>query len=59
MSKIDLNRLRIEIRKMNRTNALYRVLRDELLILGHWKYKSRGNPAKGYKAMKGTINNEQ
>lgn len=52
MSKIDLDQLRLEIRKLHRTHALYRVLRDELKALGFWRYHKRGNPAKGYKIMR-------
>ena len=49
MSKIDLEQLRIEIRRLHRTHALYRLLRDELSALGFWRAKPRGNPALGYK----------
>lgn len=52
MTKIDLTQLRKEIGNMNRTHALYRVLRDELKERGFWKYRRRGNPAKGYQVMK-------
>lgn len=43
MTKIDLNQLRIEIRKLDRHHALYRVLREELSKLSHWKQKPRGS----------------
>jgi len=52
MSKIDLEQLRKEIRTMNRTNELYRLLRDELQSRGYWRYRKRGNPAKGFESMK-------
>ena len=52
MTKINLEQLSQEIRVMNRTHALYRVLRDELKLLGFWKYRKRGDPSKGYKAMR-------
>jgi hypothetical protein len=48
-SQINLDRLRLEIRAMNRTKALYRVLKDELWNLGFWRNKPRGNPALGLK----------
>ena len=52
MTKINLEQLAKEIRVMSRQNALYRVLRDELSNLGHWRVRPRGNPAAGYRAMK-------
>jgi len=52
MSKIDLEQLRIEIRKLHRSQSLYRLLRDELSTLGFWRFRKRGNPALGYKRMK-------
>ena len=53
MTKIDLNQLRTELRNLERHQSLYRVIRDELKKLGHWRYIERGDPAKGYR-MKGT-----
>lgn len=41
---IDLNELRQAIRKLNRQQPLYRVLRDELTLIDHWKQKKRGKP---------------
>ena len=52
MTHINLKQLTEEIRTMNRQNALYRVLRDELTALGFWRQRPRGNPSKGYAAMK-------
>lgn len=52
MTKIDLEQLVKEIRAMNRTHTLYGVLRDELKKRGFWKYRRRGNPSKGFQAMK-------
>ena len=31
-------------------SKLYKVLKDELSALGHWRNKARGNPQAGYKA---------
>lgn len=45
-SKIDLGRLRIEIRAMSRHSKLYSVLKEELGKLDHWKAQKRGNPQK-------------
>ena len=49
-SKLDLNQLRIEIRKLHRSHELYRLLREELGKIGHWKQKPRGDPKKGFQA---------
>lgn len=48
MTKIDLAQLRNEIRQLERHQILYRVLREELSKIGHWKMKPRGNPMKAY-----------
>ena len=56
-SKIDLEQLKKEIRELNRTKLLYRVLRDELSRIGHWKQRPRGNPIKGYH-MRGSLREE-
>lgn len=47
-SKIDLEQLRIEIRQLNRTKKLYKVLKEELSQLGYWKLRGRGDPVKAY-----------
>lgn len=47
-TKIDFDQLRYEIRHLNRHKALYRLLRDELTKIDHWKQQARGNPIKGY-----------
>lgn len=49
MTRINLVQLRKEIKVMRRTHALYRVLRDELKLLGFWRMRPRGDPAKGYR----------
>ena len=50
VTKIDLDQLRLEIRELNRTKVLYRVLKEELTKLGYWKLRARGDPVKAYKA---------
>ena len=39
---IDLEELRLAIRKMTRKQALYRVLKEELTARDHWKDLARG-----------------
>ena len=51
-TRIDMERLKLEIRNMTRTHLLYRVLRDELSTRGFWRKRERGNPAKGYQVMR-------
>lgn len=50
MTKIDLDQLRREIRELNRHQLLYKVLKEELMRIGHWKLKGRGDPAKAYRS---------
>ena len=52
MTKIDLKQLRIEIRGLNRRQVLYKVLKEELERIDHWKLQGRGNPAKAYRSRK-------
>ena len=52
MPKIDIEQLTKEIQSLDRSKPLYKVLKRELSILGYWRNKPRGNPAKGFKAMK-------
>ena len=49
-TKIDLVQLRLEIRTLNRTKVLYRVLKEELSKKGYWKLKARGDPVKAYQS---------
>ena len=51
----DLSVLRQEIRGMTRKTLLYKVLKEELNTLGHWRNKTRGNPVKGYQAQQGVL----
>jgi hypothetical protein len=41
---IDLIELKEAVHNMTRQQAIYRLLRDELTIQGHWKLKKRGKP---------------
>jgi len=64
MLRVELEQLTKELQSLNRSKPLYKVLKRELSILGYWRNKPRGNPAKGYKAMKenkqgGEIPNEK
>ena len=52
MSKVDLEQLSKELGQMKRHQALYKVLKVGLTKQGYWKQRARGNPAKGYRAMK-------
>lgn len=49
MSRINIEQLVKEIRQLERHQVLYRVLKRELSLLGYWKNRQRGDPAKGYK----------
>jgi len=49
-TKIDLEQLRKEIRRLKRTQSLYRILKEELSRIGYWKNQARGNPEKAYRA---------
>ncbi len=49
-TKIDLEQLRIEIQELNRSKALYKVLKEELSRMGYWKQLPRGDPVKAYQA---------
>lgn len=49
-SKIDFEQLRVEIRDLNNRKQLYRVLKEELTKIDHWKQQRRGDPAKAFNA---------
>lgn len=49
---IDLEELRQAIKNMTRQQGIYRVLRDELSLMGYWHKLPRGNPKLGFKNMK-------
>jgi hypothetical protein len=40
----ELERFRQLVRNMSRQSEVYRMLRDELTALGHWKAAPRGKP---------------
>ena len=44
--------LRASIHSMKRGDPLYKLLKQELSTLGHWKNKPRGNPHAGYNKSK-------
>ena len=52
MKKIDLNLLRMAIKCMTPQQKIYKVIREELMLQGHWQNLPRGNPSKGYQVMK-------
>ncbi|KKM73261.1 hypothetical protein LCGC14_1412300 [marine sediment metagenome] len=52
---VDLDALRQEIKQMDRHSLIYRVLKEELTVLGYWKMRARGNPSKGYQAQQRTL----
>ena len=52
MTKIDLEQLTYELRHLEHHQKLYKLLKHELTQLGFWQNKPRGNPSKGYAAMK-------
>jgi hypothetical protein len=45
---VNLTELRIEIKKLERHQELYRVLKEELTALGYWRNRARGNPRNAY-----------
>ncbi len=47
---MDTNQLALAIQSMTPRSKLYKVLKRELSLLGYWRNRPRGNPAKGYKA---------
>ena len=47
-TKLNLEQLKKEIRGLNRSKILYKVLKEELSQLGYWKNKKRGDPVKAY-----------
>jgi hypothetical protein len=51
-TKLDFEQLRKEIRRLNRHQALYRLLREELTKVDHWKQQRRGDPMKAYNSRK-------
>lgn len=52
---IDLDNLRAAIRVMDRQSPLYKVLKEELGLMGYWQNRPRGNPRKGYLKRMGDV----
>ncbi len=52
-TKIDLQQLIKEIRTMNSRKQIYQIIKRELKSQGHWKDRGRGDPAKGFRIMRG------
>jgi len=46
-----LDELKNDLMSLDRHSKLYKLLKNELSMLGYWRNKQRGNPAKGFKAM--------
>ena len=49
MGKVNIEQLVREIRQLERHQLLYRMLKRELTLLGYWRNRPRGDPAKGYR----------
>jgi hypothetical protein len=49
---IDFDELKESIKVMSRQTQLFKVLKEGLSDRGYWRNKPRGNPKKGYEAMK-------
>jgi len=45
---VNLEQLRKEIKALNPRKKLFRILKEELQVLGRWRNKPRGNPGKGF-----------
>ncbi len=49
---IDLDNLAIAIKEMTYQQGFFKTIKRELSARGYWKNLKRGNPQKGFKAMK-------
>lgn len=49
-SKLNFKQLRLEIRNLNNRKQLYRVLKEELTKIDHWKQQKRGDPKKAFQS---------
>ncbi len=49
-TKLDLEQLRIEIRSLTNRKLLYRVLKEELTKIDHWKQQQRGDHRKAFQS---------
>jgi len=52
MGKVDIGQLTKELRGLERHQMLFKALKSELIKLGYWKNKRRGDPVKGFREMK-------
>lgn len=52
-TSLDFKQLTAELHVMEYHSPLFRLLKRELSLLGYWRNKPRGNPRKGFDAMKG------
>ena len=43
-SKINIEQLREELQRLKPTQLLYKLLKEELTKVGHWKNLKRGKP---------------
>lgn len=43
-----MEQLTKEVKRLERHQLLYQVLKRELSLLGYWQNRQRGDPAKGY-----------
>ena len=53
--RVNLEVLREKIKGLKPGIRLYRVLKEELSVLGYWRNRKRGNPVKGFEVMMGRI----
>lgn len=45
---VDVEKLRIEVKAMERHSPLYKMLKQELSLRGNWCNRPRGNPHNAY-----------
>jgi len=50
---IDLEALKEELNHLKPRTKLFKLLKNELSVLGYWKNRARGNPRKGFECMLG------
>ena len=58
LKKKELDKLRLAIQNMTPRHKIYELLRDELSKIGRWKNLKRGNPSRGYLAMRERLNSD-
>lgn len=57
--KADIEAIRGLIRGMKPRSVFYRMLKEELTALGHWRNHPRGNPKKGFRVAGGKDTGKQ